>query len=78
MATPCTLKEVGGSKKKGQQPLLAAKETFGLVEFHFDILAKRLGSCLFKQWREIALIDHRNGKEENFAFSGGLKVLSNT
>jgi len=69
------LKEVGGSKKKGTTVhFLAAKETFGLVEFHFDILAKRLRELSFlNNGVKIALIDHRNGKEENFAFSGGIK-----
>ncbi len=69
------LKEVGSSKKKGTiVHFLAAKETFGLVEFHFDILAKRLRELSFlNNGVKIALIDHRNGKEENFAFSGGIK-----
>jgi DNA gyrase subunit B len=69
------LKEVGPSSKKGTiVHFLAAKETFGLVEFHFDILAKRLRELSFlNNGVKIALIDHRNGKEENFAFSGGIK-----
>lgn len=69
------LKMVGDSSKKGTVVhFLAAKETFGLVEFHFDILAKRLRELSFlNNGVKIALIDHRNGKEENFAFSGGIK-----
>jgi DNA gyrase subunit B len=66
---------VGPSSKKGTLVhFLAAKETFGLVEFHFDILAKRLRELSFlNNGVKIALIDHRTGKEENFAFSGGIK-----
>jgi DNA gyrase subunit B len=69
------LKVVGSSKKKGTVVhFLAAKETFGLVEFHFDILAKRLRELSFlNNGVKIALIDHRTGKEENFAFVGGIK-----
>jgi DNA gyrase subunit B len=69
------LKVVGSSSKKGTLVhFLAAKETFGLVEFHFDILAKRLRELSFlNNGVKIALMDHRNGKEENFAFSGGIK-----
>jgi len=69
------LRVVGDSSKKGTLVhFLAAKETFGLVEFHFDILAKRLRELSFlNNGVKISLIDHRNGKEENFAFSGGIK-----
>ena len=69
------LKVVGPSTKKGTVVhFLAAKETFGLIEFHFDILAKRLRELSFlNNGVKIALIDHRTGKEENFAFSGGIK-----
>ena len=69
------LKVVGESNKKGTLVhFLAAKETFGLVEFHFDILAKRLRELSFlNHGVKIALIDHRDGKEENFAFTGGIK-----
>jgi DNA gyrase subunit B len=69
------LKIIGESKKKGTLVhFLAAKETFGLIEFHFDILAKRLRELSFlNNGVKIALIDHRNGKEENFSFTGGIK-----
>ncbi len=69
------LKVVGDSNKKGTLVhFLAAKETFGLVEFHFDLLAKRLRELSFlNNGVKISLIDHRTGKEENFSFSGGIK-----
>ncbi len=69
------LRIVGESNKRGTVVhFLAAKETFGQVEFHFDILAKRLRELSFlNNGVKIALIDQRNGKEENFAFSGGIK-----
>ncbi len=73
--TVAPLKVVGTSSKKGTLVhFLAAKETFGLIEFHFEILAKRLRELSFlNNGVKIALIDHRTGKEENFAFSGGIK-----
>ncbi len=69
------LRVVGESKKKGTVVhFLAARETFGLIEYHFDILAKRLRELSFlNNGVKIALIDHRNGKEENFSFTGGIK-----
>lgn len=69
------LKVVGDSNKKGTLVhFLAAKETFGLVEFHFDLLAKRLRELSFlNNGVKISLVDYRTAKEENFSFSGGIK-----
>lgn len=66
---------VGNTDKRGTEVhFLPSKETFGLVEFHFDILAKRLRELSFlNNGVKISLNDLRNDKEENFAFSGGVK-----
>lgn len=51
----------------------ASVDTFGHIEYHFDILAKRIRELSFlNQGVGIQLIDKRSGKEENFAFSGGV------
>jgi len=69
------LKTIGQSNKRGTAVhFLPAKETFGVIEFHFDILAKRLRELSFlNNGVKISLIDHRTGKEENFSFCGGIK-----
>lgn len=69
------LRIIGDSNKKGTVVhFLAAKETFGLVEYHFDILAKRLRELSFlNDGVNISLIDHCVEKEEKFAFTGGIK-----
>ena len=64
----------GHTSRRGTEVTFrASEETFGLVEYHFDILAKRIRELSFlNQGVAINLVDHRNGQEENFAFSGGV------
>ena len=74
-AAAAPLKLTGTSERRGTEVhFLASKETFGSVDYHYDILARRLRELSFlNNGVKIVLIDQRAGKEENFAFSGGVK-----
>jgi DNA gyrase subunit B len=69
------LKVTGRTERRGTEVhFLASKETFGNVDYHYDILARRLRELSFlNNGVKIVLIDQRTGKEENFAFAGGVK-----
>ena len=69
------LKVMGRTEKRGTEVhFLASKEIFGNIEYHYDILARRLRELSFlNHGVKIMLIDQRTGKEERFAFSGGVK-----
>ena len=68
------LAKTGTTDKRGTEVrFLADPEIFGLVEYHYDILARRLRELSFlNNGVRIRLIDERNDREENFAFVGGV------
>src|SRR5882724_2251365 len=69
------LKVTGKTERRGTEVhFLASVEIFGVVEYHFDILARRLRELSFlNNGVKIQLVDQRFGKEENFAHTGGVK-----
>ncbi|HVS26919.1 MAG TPA: DNA topoisomerase (ATP-hydrolyzing) subunit B [Burkholderiales bacterium] len=70
-----SLKVTGKTDRRGTEVhFLASRETFGHVEYHYDILARRLRELSFlNNGVKIQFIDQRTGKEESFAFAGGVK-----
>jgi len=69
------LKVVGQTERRGTEVHFHPNpEVFGNIEFHYDILAKRLRELSFlNNGVRIELHDQRNAKEETFAFAGGVK-----
>ena len=73
ITSPITV--TGDTELSGTEVHFLADETiFGNVEFHYEILVKRIRELSFlNNGVHIKLIDQRTGQEEDFAFSGGVK-----
>ncbi len=69
------MKVVGETEKRGTEVHFLPDDTiFTQIDFHYDVLAKRLRELSFlNNGVRIRLVDERNAKAEDFAFAGGVK-----
>jgi DNA gyrase subunit B len=69
------LKLVGPTEKRGTEVhFLADPQMFNHIEYHYEVLAKRLRELSFlNNGVKIELVDQRNNKSEIFAFTGGVQ-----
>ncbi len=69
------MKILGTTEKRGTEVhFLPDDEIFKNIDFHYDVLAKRLRELSFlNNGVRIRLVDERNGKSDDFAFAGGVR-----
>lgn len=69
------MKITGETEKRGTEVhFLPDDEIFTNIDFHYEILSKRLRELSFlNNGVKIKLVDERNQKEDDFAFAGGVK-----
>jgi DNA gyrase subunit B len=69
------MKILGETEKRGTDVhFLPDLEIFSNIDFHYDIIAKKLRELSFlNNGVKIRLVDERNNKEDTFAYAGGVK-----
>ena len=69
------IKVTGTTDRRGTEVHFLADDTiFNAVDYHYEILSKRLRELSFlNNGVKIKLVDQRENKEEDFAFAGGVK-----
>ena len=69
------MKITGDTEARGTEVhFLPDLEIFSNIDFHYDVLAKRLRELSFlNNGVRIRLVDERNNKSDDFAFAGGVK-----
>jgi DNA gyrase subunit B len=69
------MKITGETEKRGTEVhFLPDLEIFSNIDFHYEILSKRLRELSFlNNGVKIRLLDERSNREENFSYSGGVK-----
>ncbi|TMH31147.1 MAG: DNA topoisomerase (ATP-hydrolyzing) subunit B [Betaproteobacteria bacterium] len=67
----------GTTERRGTEVhFMASSATFGKIEYHYEILARRIRELSFlNNGVNIELVDQRDGKSESFAFTGGIKAF---
>ena len=72
-----SLRAVGETDRTGTELWFSpSPDTFGNIEFHYDLLARRLRELAFlNSGVRITLVDERTGKRDVFEYDGGIRAF---